>query len=372
MNVKKKFYATALIGLLALSGAVAMYGQNPFGTNMPATLSSGDIAFARAFSFWQGGSGVMVTQGNGATGASTLTVAQCQITVGGGVPVSPFNTNAPITVLDGTNNETVTPTAVSPVNVGNGCQITASFTYVHGTGAMIISGTYGLQEAINFIHTSQNGGIVIVSSNFPGSVSMITGAAGFVDTQIQWNHSGYPQYYVWNGANYVLNPSANLATVNLVNPTALTTLMSQTQAAGQQNSVGRTVHIDADGFLTTGASSTVRLYLLIGPTANAVPGCDITSAATGAIVTNYPWKLSADIITNATGTGGTLEVHCGERIATAVSGTTATTSTFDDANVTAFTQDLTQANTIAIQGMFGTSNASNRLAQRVLQISYKN
>jgi hypothetical protein len=81
--------------------------------------------------------------------------------------------------------------------------------------------------------------------------------------------------------------------------------------------------------------------------------------------------MSADIITNATGTSGTLEVHCGARIATAVSGTTATTSTFDDANVTAFTQDLTQANTIAIQGMFGTSNAANRLAQRVMTVEYK-
>ena len=105
---------------------------------------------------------LFVDQGNSATGTGTITVrVESNIKTFDGRVFMPFATNAPIIVDSGTNQETVTPTAVScgtPTLPGT-CQITASFSNIHGTGSRIASGTFGLQEAINDAN-AQGGGTV--------------------------------------------------------------------------------------------------------------------------------------------------------------------------------------------------------------------
>ncbi|HXI43462.1 MAG TPA: hypothetical protein VNH83_26005 [Bryobacteraceae bacterium] len=366
-NFKSKAYS---LGLLCLVIAAVVIAQGPTSSRLPSHEAGNDIAYVPAFNAWQ----LQVT-GTNSTGTSTLAVASGNVTLADGTNLSPLSTNAPITILDA-NSETVTPSAIGsacsqgPNQQPSSCTFTASFTYVHGSGSRIVSGTYGLQEAINYAHGGA-GGNVIVHSGFPGSVSTITAAAGFVDTQITYNHSGYPINYVWNGSNYVSNPSGSLATVLLLNPiTTPTSMMTQTQVAGQQNFAGRKLSYDGVGYATagTGGTATVRFYLLVG----TVPVCDITSAALANSAANYPWKFHADLITATTGATGTLESHCTADLASAVSGTTATSAYYDDNNVATQTVDLTAANTIALQTMFSASVATSRMAQRVQLIKYVN
>lgn len=101
--------------------------------------------------------------GNPATGTATITVKQGYITLPDGRVVFPFCAGStscggatPITVNPGgSNQETVTPTAVSGCNVfpqnttQPTCQITASFSNLHAAGEDIQSGSAGLQEAAN-------------------------------------------------------------------------------------------------------------------------------------------------------------------------------------------------------------------------------
>jgi hypothetical protein len=86
-----------------------------------------------------------------ATGTATLTVAYGTVTLSDGTSLTPLATTAPITVGIGATQETITPTAVSCSTpaVYDTCTFTGSFTYQHGTGEPVTSGTYGLQEAIN-------------------------------------------------------------------------------------------------------------------------------------------------------------------------------------------------------------------------------
>jgi len=110
---------------------------------------------AKNFNSWQ----AVAFSGFSATGSQTLQIFQ-----GGGVVLQdgtllyPFNVNAPLLVDAGqANAEVVTPTAVSGCTTYSQtepppCSITATFTNTHGRGAVIKSGTLGLQEAINLAH----------------------------------------------------------------------------------------------------------------------------------------------------------------------------------------------------------------------------
>lgn len=94
-----------------------------------------------------------------ASGAATITVDNCYVRVGlGNRLVFPFATNAAVTVIDGANTETVTPSAVStPTAAGPGsstinpysCSFTATFSNAHNAGVAVISGDGGVAEAAN-------------------------------------------------------------------------------------------------------------------------------------------------------------------------------------------------------------------------------
>jgi hypothetical protein len=109
-----------------------------------------------------------------ATGTATLTVAYGTVSLSDGTSLTPLATTAPITVGIGATQETITPTAVScsTPTVYQTCTFTASFTYQHGTGDPVTSGTYGLQEAINYASTygpvggTGVGGTVIIDGDW--------------------------------------------------------------------------------------------------------------------------------------------------------------------------------------------------------------
>lgn len=140
--------------------------------------------------------GVRINQGNNVAGAATITMSSGSVRLQDGRTIVPFSAGGynvlgqpgafpaiPITVGTGGTQETVTPTAVSGCFAGapqNSCQITATFTYAHGQGEVVVSGSVGIQEAINDA-AFWGGGVVVVD----GSASVVGGGASAVTTIIK-------------------------------------------------------------------------------------------------------------------------------------------------------------------------------------------
>jgi len=103
---------------------------------------------------------LQVVQGSTATGAYTIVCAPPVPFSSGGSNI-PVTVNTPITIGSDSGFETVTPTAVSTNNLGQ-LLINATFTYAHGTGAQVRSGTLGLQEAAEYVK-AKGGGLVVLS-----------------------------------------------------------------------------------------------------------------------------------------------------------------------------------------------------------------
>lgn len=84
-------------------------------------------------------------------------------------------TNAPLFVGDGaTEQETLTPSAVT---FRNGSYLfNATFTKAHPQGASVVSGSYGLQEAINYVALN-GGGSVVVDSLWKGTNAILNAAS---------------------------------------------------------------------------------------------------------------------------------------------------------------------------------------------------
>lgn len=99
--------------------------------------------------------------------------ASCLVTAGNKA-IFPFNANAPITVSDGANTETVTPSAASLTS--STCSLTATFSSAHGAGVKVSSGTGGLQEAIN--NASGANSFVWVTGDSSVTTAFILAAAG--------------------------------------------------------------------------------------------------------------------------------------------------------------------------------------------------
>ena len=110
---------------------------------------------------------LQVINGPSATGTATLTLIYASVATNDGVVFSPLNTNAPIIVGGDSAMETITPSAVSaptPLVYGTST-LTGSFTYQHGTGDQVRSGSCGLQEALNLCD-SKGGGLVVIDAGW--------------------------------------------------------------------------------------------------------------------------------------------------------------------------------------------------------------
>jgi len=143
---------------------------------------------------------LQVFQGNTSTGTASITLAQACLTLGDGTTLCPINTSTSITVGVGAQQDTFTPTSVSncnyPASPYGACTITGTINHVHGVGDYVISGTYGLQEALNAAQ-SKGGGIVVVDSTFAaggGTNAIITGTVGYSNVVLEDTRYG-EQYW---------------------------------------------------------------------------------------------------------------------------------------------------------------------------------
>jgi len=114
-----------------------------------------------------------IYSGNASTGSSTITVRGGYIVLSDGRAVVPFAVGVPLIVNDSTP-ELIVPTSVSGCFNAKGqnqdgilvtCTITASFSFVHGIGASVNSGTGGLAEAVQDAST-YGGGLVVITPGY--------------------------------------------------------------------------------------------------------------------------------------------------------------------------------------------------------------
>lgn len=158
------------IAVLALFAALGVQAQSPLS-------KVGGVTYASAYAHWTS----TVQSSPTASGAATITLTS-------GIPSNPDGSQVngafqspvgaiytPIIVGLGTaNQETVTPTAVSGCNSSGAgtatCNITATFSFSHGPGDIVVSGDAGIQEAIN----NTGSGIVVVDNTAGATDAMIT------------------------------------------------------------------------------------------------------------------------------------------------------------------------------------------------------
>lgn len=146
--------------------------------------------FFNALSFNYGGGigyphGLVVQSGPSASpivNPGTLVLEGAVAVTTDGQSFFPLNTNAPTLVGNGSNQETVTPSAVSGATdptPGNS-SFTGTFTKIHGQGDSLRSATFGLQEAIDFAN-SVGGGVVLIDAAWAsaGGTTAIKNAAVF-------------------------------------------------------------------------------------------------------------------------------------------------------------------------------------------------
>lgn len=155
----KKFLTGALlaIGLLLMP---ATYAQRVQYNGLSRYSNTWD---ASNWGKWQ----LRAASGSTSTGSYSITFPSGGYTTStGGQSFSPFTTTTRIKVGTGATQETVTPSAVTNCGVSNvaTCTVTATFTYAHGAGTPVVSGSGGFDEASNVAHVN-GGGPVFVSNN---------------------------------------------------------------------------------------------------------------------------------------------------------------------------------------------------------------
>ena len=180
--------------------------------------------------------------GGSANTTYTIQPLQSFVVIPGSRSVAVFAANAPITIGQGAVQETVTPSSVTAGCYQwnappRSCTITAAFTYAHGKGEAIYSGSAGLQEAINDAN-SHGGGIVEVdplwfnATPTAGTKALIAAATPFQNVSIADYSNGVPQF--WN-----IQPGTTV----LAAPVALTsTTWTQTASPAGSASWGSTTY----------------------------------------------------------------------------------------------------------------------------------
>lgn len=151
------------------------------------------VYYASNYGKWN----AIVDQGNAATGTASITLRSASVSLPDGTNIIPFAVNVRITINDGANQETITPTSVSGCTFGallSSCIVTASFVNTHGSGVQVISGSFGLDEAIAAAQAN-GGGSVVVDSSYGGTDATIAAAIPYQLVAIQDLRSGVPQYW---------------------------------------------------------------------------------------------------------------------------------------------------------------------------------
>lgn len=157
--------------------------------------------------------------GAGASGSQTLVITPGQMPNQIGRVFPLFSTHSPILIGAGSNQETVTPSAVTlqyQVPVATSALVTANFSNIQGQGAEVASGTFGLQEAILSAQAAGGGQVWVDSlwKSYGGTTAMITSAFGDATVQITDVRSGIQTWYQWNGSAYAAASGATFSGAN--------------------------------------------------------------------------------------------------------------------------------------------------------------
>jgi hypothetical protein len=161
-------------------------------TRFAGTFNALDFAYGVV-----GGTGappLQVTLGSTSTGAYTITCSPNALYTSSGIAI-PISTATPINVGGGSNQDlNITPTTVSQSGQ-NTLLITATFTYAHGPGAQVSSGTFGLAEAM-LSASKYGGGTVTVDAKWfaaGGTYAIIDAATQYAGVTIQDNSGSVGQ-----------------------------------------------------------------------------------------------------------------------------------------------------------------------------------
>ena len=135
-------------------------------------MSSVNCGVADAWAFAYGANpavpNIQLASGSTGTGAQTYLLEYAQSFTVDGLQILPLFVNAVITVGIGANAENVVVTAVSAPSpsIPNTCSFTATFANAHGIAEPIASGSFGAQEAANYMLVNFTGGLVALSQRW--------------------------------------------------------------------------------------------------------------------------------------------------------------------------------------------------------------
>lgn len=285
MKIRSLVTSLAISLMLLASAAV--------GQSVPTSL----VYSTNLYNNWHGS----VIVGNGATGAGTITIITAGIPIPGrGTPRNPLTGIGLVPIQ--VDQETETPTAETcgiPAPTGANvpasylvCNVTATWTAIHGNNAAVNSGDQGLQEAVNDACGAGGGGVrVDGTSNI--STALIQAVTLCSNTVIEdARGTGSP----WWG----LRPS----TLTLISagsaPVATTGTGSLTSGAY----ITSYLYVDANGGLSlpatdAAATATTTQVTLAAPaaTAGAVGWIPYITAAGGANGTEIMVPVTSSVCT---------------------------------------------------------------------------
>lgn len=247
------------------------------------------LASAYAYGINKTAPALLVQGGPNTTGSASLTLVFGSLVLVDGTVLNPLNTNAPIWVGGDSAMELVTPTSISNSTplVNGTTTVTANFTFVHGNGDQIRSGTVGLQEALNAA-AAAGGGVILIDAAWYklGGTAAILDAAVVPDNVGIWDNS--------TGGPFEAVALVPTTTTPLAAPSALTTA---TSANGMitGNTTGGTIgasgayrlgvtYVDAYGGETTLSTDTASTSVVT-----------VSSGSTNSITVSSPAALAGAV-----------------------------------------------------------------------------
>lgn len=293
--MKNRVFALVCLLVLMITG-IATQAQQPIGNNYGTYGVTGyklnGQAVASQYAQWSLPSVAAVA------GTFSFPPTFCQIQLGGGRIFNPLSTNASLKIIDAVsaNTETVTPSAITLTSSLCTVSMAPSNTHVSYT---IVSGTCGLQEAINDLGTS--GGEVVITQEFydkgctqstiTGLNPLVTSTSGPIRQNI-YIHDISAGQDTWYG----IKPT----TTSLISAAAAPT--TGTVAGGtftNGNVIITTVYVDALGNLSLPSSESTQAT---GGTTN---GLTVTAPAASTGAVGY------QVYCTAVGGSTATEIGCG-------------------------------------------------------------
>lgn len=196
-----------------------------------------------------------------------------------------------------------------------------------------------------------------------------------------WYDTGLDMAQVSDGSNwksefsrapFVQTSTAGGDTLSSIS--AYTSFATTHSVAANSMTVGRVIRVTARGYYSTDGATTPDAALAIvfgsGPTALVKP--DITVGMPAGMA-DEPWEMNGLITFRSIGAGGTVWASGQYIMAVSAGGLTHieyTGPTRWAAPTTTVSWDTTAAQTLAIQGYFGTSDADNKMTMNQLLIEY--